>query len=292
MMAMSLRLKANLVYLATAVVLLAVAVPSLRHLALQAGQAGPSQAAALLTAEADVAAQYTSEQVAPLLGSGSGGSLVFVPQATPFYAVASQAQMLAHRMPGYTLRRVVLDPVGREDRPDAWERATINRLRAAADPAPFTAERDGPDGRQLLRVVPLRFSPGICATCYPSRAAAPAGIADAFGDAAGFDRKPGEIVGITVASVPLAAPDNGLLRAALIWLLVSMLVLWLALNLLLEFLVLRPLGKVAAVAEEVSLGHAGVAEFDSFGDTELGALTRSFNRLRRSMESAIGLIDS
>lgn len=287
---MSLRLKANLAYVATAALLLALAVPSLHRAASGAAVVDAAQTAALLTAEADVAGQYTREQVAPLVDSGSGARLVFVPQSTPFYAVDAQARLMERRLPGYTLRRVVLDPVGQADRPDAWERATIDRLRGEADPAPFTALRRNADGRRLLLVTPLRLSPGICATCYPSRAAAPPGLVDAFRAASGFDRKPGEIVGITVAAVPVAGA-GGVPGIVLGWLLAALLALGAVFNLVLELLVLRPLGRVAAVAEQVSLGRPGVAEFDSSGDAELDALTRSFNRLRRSMESAIGLVE-
>ena len=54
---------------------------------------------------------------------------------------------------------------------------------------------------------------------------------------------------------------------------------------------LRPIGRVAAIAERVSLGQPGVDEFAASGG-EIGILTRSFNRLRRSMESALALIES
>ena len=219
--------------------------------------------------------------------------MVFLPPSAPFYAVETQARMIAARVPDHTVRLVVLDPVGAADRPDGWERAAIDRLRAATDPAPFTAVRTDAAGvRRAVLVTPVRFSPGICATCYTSRTAAPQGILDAYGRDAGFDRKPGEIVGITVASVPVAAAATGLASFAIGTLLASMALLWGALNLVLEFIVLRPLGRVAAVAEQVSLGRAGVQEFDTPGDDELGVITRAFNRLRRSMESAIGLLDT
>ena len=286
---MSLRLRANLFFAAGAVVLLLVGA-----LAVRSGVHGDAvrearRQAELLTTETGIAGRYTAEKVAPLLAEG-GRQLVFVPAASPFAATEAQARMLAEAEPGISVRRVVLNPVGSADRPSAEERAAIEKLRADADPQPYTLETDGADGRMLSLVTPLRFAPGVCATCYTSRSAAPAGIVDAFGGSGGFNDKPGEIVGVTIATVPL--PSLHAATTALVWMVVLAAALLGLFNLVLTFLVLRPLGHVADVAERISLGQTGVEEFAHAGNDEIGTITRSFNRLRRSMESAIGLLES
>lgn len=291
---MSLRLKANGIFALASLLALVVLVPLIENGARSAARAEAGREASLLTGEAAIAAQYTRDTVAPAFGAAAGGaSVVFVPATAPFYAVEQQARLLNRARPGSAVRRVVLDPVGDEDRPDAWEHDAIRRFRASPNPRPFTTVRDAPDGTpHLILVTPLPFAPGVCATCYTSRAAAPVGLVDAFGGAAGFDFKPGDIVGATVASVPLAPHATGVAGTAIAALVAAVVLLWLALNAVLEFVVLRPLGRVVAVADRVSLGKTGVQEFDHAGNDEIGTLTRSFNRLRRSMESAIGLIDT
>ena len=285
---MTLRLKANLVYAAVMSIAVLLGLLIARAASNQISLATATREASLMTAEADVAARYTREDVAPLIVSNDRSGVLFVPQGMPFYAVETQARLLADIKPGFGLRRVMLDPTSAVDRPTPLERVTIERLRGSPDHAPFVERH----GHTLDLVTPLRMVNGVCATCFTSRAAAPPGLLDAFGFHAGFNRKPGEIVGITIASVPLAIEPAFGDRDILLWLIAVAATLWGALNLILEYVVLRPIGRVAAIAERVSLGQPGVDEFAASGGGEIGILTRSFNRLRRSMESALALIES
>lgn len=289
---MTLRLKANLIFVLTAVIGLLLGVVMVEHATYRARVAAATSQAALMTAQADATARYTQHEVAPLVAAGDRAGILFVPQAAPFYAVEAHARLLTQALPAYSLRRVVIDPTSADDRPNDWERAAIMRVRDDPEHDPFVEEHDGAAGRQLVMVTPLRMEAGACATCYTSRAQAPTGVLDAFGASQGFNRKPGEVIGATIASVPLAAGTGFGGSTAVIWLIVMAFVLWGALNLILEYVILRPLGQVAAIADQISLGASEVAEFETADAGELGALTRSFNRLRRSMESAMTLMDS
>ncbi|CAI9121502.1 c-type heme family protein [Brytella acorum] len=244
--------------------------------------------AKLMVAQAEATDRYTREQVSPLLDRVESANVVFIPQSAGFFAIESEAHLLGQALPGYRLRRVVLDSTGATDGPDPWERDAIMRLRGDHDGAPYSEVREG---GKLSYVAPLKMRDGVCATCYTSREAAPLAIKDAFGTAHGFDRHPGEIIGATIATVPLppASPffSTCILLAALV--IVALAAFF---CLVVEFLVLRPLARIATVAERVSLGARGVDEFDTRGPGELGTLALSFNRLRRSMESAIALVES
>jgi len=284
---MSLRIKANLLFVVATLLMLCVALPALRAAVRHAAQTAALREASLLTAEADVAERYTREQVAPMLGDDSA---VFVPPGSPFFAVETQNRMLQAMRPGDVLRRVVLDPTSDADRPDAWERTVIQRLRTSRNALPFSEIRRQAGGERLVLVTPLRFARGVCATCYTARADAPAGVLDTFGGFAGFNRHQGEIVGLTLASVPVPPAVPGLFHAATAWILAVALVSLVAMNLVLEILVLRPLRRIGAHAEKVSLGAEDVPEFAKDGRDEIAALARSFNRLRRSMESAVALL--
>ena len=285
---MSIRLRANLIFVAIVMPALLIAAFSMERASSAAAHRTAMREAALLTAEAGVVAEYITDRVVPLASSDDRAPLIFVPATTPFYAVREEADAVAKRIPTDSLRRVVLDPVGNADRPDDWERGIINHLRSEKDPKPFTIERSQAGAVRLSLITPLPFSRGVCATCYSSRRDAPPGILDVYGGNPGFDRQPGEIVGITIATVPLAG--EAVFWTDCISLVLVALASWCALNGVLQLLVLRPLGRVAAVAEQVSLGQA-VAEFEPGRADEIGKITRAFNRLRRSMESAIMLVD-
>ena len=287
--AMTLRVQINLIVAAVALPALLLLAFVLNNTAAASARAASGREAALLTALADTTARYVTDNVEPIVTTGNQRNLVFVPAATPFYAVQVEADLLQKRIPGVTLHRVVMDPVGAADRPDAWERQMIASLRATSDPRPVTVEQRTHGGERLLLVTPLTFSRGICATCYTSRGDAPPGVLDVFGTYPGFAFHQGEIVGITVASVPL--------RKTSFWISIGVLlafafVLWSAFNIALQRCLLQPLDNVASIAEQVSLGQPSVAEFEEARSDEIGVVTRAFNRLRRSMESAIMLVDT
>jgi protein-histidine pros-kinase len=60
---------------------------------------------------------------------------------------------------------------------------------------------------------------------------------------------------------------------------------------MLSMLIVRPITKMSAAAEEISKGNMEIAELEVNGKDEVSLLASSFNRMRRSLEKAISLID-
>jgi protein-histidine pros-kinase len=54
--------------------------------------------------------------------------------------------------------------------------------------------------------------------------------------------------------------------------------------------VIRPLRRMTAVADAVSMGADNAAEFESRGAGEIVALGAAFNRMRRSLEKAMQML--
>ena len=67
---------------------------------------------------------------------------------------------------------------------------------------------------------------------------------------------------------------------------------FLALNLLFTLLVVRPVRRLAGIADEVSKGNMEAPEFPSKGHDEISTLGTSFNRMRRSLVAAMGLLEA
>jgi len=65
---------------------------------------------------------------------------------------------------------------------------------------------------------------------------------------------------------------------------------FLALNLLLALLVVRPVRRLAAIADEVSKGNMEAPDFPSKGRDEISTLGASFNRMRRSLVEAMNML--
>ena len=73
-------------------------------------------------------------------------------------------------------------------------------------------------------------------------------------------------------------------------LLVVFLIIWLMLNVLLHFVVIRPIRQMATKADTISKGNIDVPEFDVKGKDEVASMAMSFNRMHRSLASAFKLL--
>ena len=68
-------------------------------------------------------------------------------------------------------------------------------------------------------------------------------------------------------------------------------VLFIILNFMLSVMIVRPITEMSDAADRMSTGDLEIPEFDEAGRDEVSLLAKSFNRMRRSLEKAISLID-
>ena len=66
--------------------------------------------------------------------------------------------------------------------------------------------------------------------------------------------------------------------------------IFIALNLMLHAIVIRPVTRLSRIADEVSLGNLDAPEFASKGKDEIATLAGSFNRMRTSLEQAMKML--
>jgi protein-histidine pros-kinase len=64
------------------------------------------------------------------------------------------------------------------------------------------------------------------------------------------------------------------------------------LDVVLLFTVVRPLRSLAAMADQISVGKMDMPELPAAGKDEISVLAGSFNRMRRSLERALKMLDS
>ena len=116
----------------------------------------------------------------------------------------------------------------------------------------------------------------------------------AYGPANGFGWKLNEIIGAQVVTVPMSVPFSmaksafGTLMASLVGVFALTLI---ALNLLLNYTVIRPLRRLAQMADDVSLGNLEAPEAQVVGKDEVGVLAGSLNRMRLSMIKAMKMLE-
>jgi protein-histidine pros-kinase len=115
-----------------------------------------------------------------------------------------------------------------------------------------------------------------------------------YGPANGFGWKLGETVGAQIISVPMSVPlakADQAFKTFITSLVGVFLLAFIVLNAVLSFLVIRPIVRMSRSADEVSTGNFEVPEFSVGSHDEIGVLATSFNRLRRSLEKAMKLLE-
>ena len=246
--------------------------------------------ARLLIEGAKAVRTYTAEEIEPLLAAQL--QTEFLPQTIPSYAATRNLQKLRVNHPEYIYKEATLNPTNLRDRSTDWESDVIQTFRNDPGTTEVIGERDTATGRALYIARPLAVSAPRCLVCHSTAAAAPPTMRAKYGDANGFGWKLHEVVGSQIISVPLSA---ALKRADATYriFLVSMIslfgVLFLVANALIYFIVLKPIKRIAAVAEKVSEGDTST-EFPVHGNDEIAGLARAFERMRRSLEKAMALL--
>lgn len=219
----------------------------------------------------------------------------FLPETVPAFAATETLTRLAARQPGYSYKEAALNPTNPRDLPTPWEREVVERFRAQ----PATEELSGEvnAGRATLFYVarPIRITDPACLACHSTPEAAPKSLIARYGAKSGFGWQMNEVVGAQIVAVPTAIAQEKAwhLFATFTGSLVAVFVaLFLALNWLLQRLVVRPVRDVAQAARRLSQGDLSLAEFPEGRKDEIGTLQKSFNRMRRSLVKAMGMLRS
>jgi HAMP domain-containing protein len=247
--------------------------------------------AALMARQAAAISDYTDREVNPLLADQL--KTRFLPQTIPFSVTQTVFRILQARYPEYSYRDPASNPTNPADRPTDWQADIIEAFHRQPGLQRLVTERDTPSGRLLSVSQPIRVNDKGCLQCHSTPAVAPASLVDLYGSENGFGWHLGDVVGAQVVTVPMRLPlqqawDNfELFMAGLASLFLLMILI---INLLLHFVVIRPVRRVSHMAGEVSLGNFDVPECETTGHDEIASLAESFNRMRRSLVSALRLL--
>jgi HAMP domain-containing protein len=234
---------------------------------------------------------YTANEILPLLTERLQSE--FAPQSVPFYAATQNFLRLRQRHPEYTYKEATLNPMNLRDRAADWEGDIIQRFRNDAHTQEVVGERDTPMGKSLYLARPIR-NEAQCAACHSTPSSAPRGLVARYGGGNGFGWQANEIVGAQVVSVPFAsatANADRAFRAFMISLVAVFAAVFLVVNAVLYVLVVRPVRQIARVADRLSLGNLSAEDFPHRGALEIASVSRSFNRMRKSLEKALRLLE-
>jgi protein-histidine pros-kinase len=235
---------------------------------------------------------YTVKQVTPLLEMQLRRA--FLPQSVPAYAATEIFNELRSNYTEYTYKEATLNPTNPRDRATDWEADIVQDFRNTPDKKQMLGERMTPTGKALYLARPIQITNKECLVCHSTVDAAPETMIKLYGTANGFGWKHNEIVGAQIVSIPMSVPMQKAQQAFYTFMgsLFGIFVfIFIVLNIMLRYVIVRPLAKMSRIADEISTGNMHIPEFEVAGNDEIAVLARSFNRLRRSLEKAMKMIE-
>jgi protein-histidine pros-kinase len=234
---------------------------------------------------------YTVAQVRPLLPYDPEK---FHPQSVPAYAATEIMSQLRKKYSDYAYKEAALNPTNPRNRAVEWENDIVNSFRNNPDRGEISGVRDTPTGLSLYLARPFQIKDKACLACHTTAEMAPPAMVKIYGPNNGFGWKHMEVIGAQIVSVPMSLPVENANRAFYTFmasLSAVFVAIFVILNLMMSLLIVRPITKMSEAANEISTGNLDIPEFPEKGGDEVSLLARSFNRMRRSLEKAIELID-
>ena len=289
---MKLLVKFNLVFLIVFALGLAGSGVVARNLLRSNAKEVTIERARLLMENSTAVSMYTATEIAPLLQTQM--QYTFLPQSVPAYSAAQVLATLQKDYPDYFFKSAMLNPTNPRDRAADWEADVVNQFKQTADMKEFMGERATPTGTALFIAQPIRLPTEACLRCHSTPDAAPKTLIDRYGPSNGFGWNAHDVLGARVVSVPESVPLQEADHAFIVvmsLLSAVFLLIGVVLNLMLWRLVIRPVTQLSALSDRVSRGDLDAPEFASGSRDEIGVLTESFGRMRKSLVHAMKLLD-
>jgi len=248
--------------------------------------------ARIMTEAALAVRSYTVSQIKPLLDTQMKYS--FLPQSVPAYSANEYFKQLHLKFPDYSYREATLNPTNPVNRATDWEADIVHYFQQNPGMKEIVGARDTPNGRVLYIARPMPIKDGKCLYCHDTPQMAPRTLIERYGSDNGFGWKLNDILTAQIVSAPMQLPVQRA-KTALAGFMLSLAavfaVIFLGLNAMLVLLVVRPVNKLATVANEVSLGNLDVPDFHPSGKDEIATLADAFSRMRKSLKHAIKMLE-
>lgn len=234
---------------------------------------------------------YTVAHVRPNLRKAEDE---FLPESVPAFSATEIMNLLRKQYPDYAYKEAALNPTNPRNRAVEWETDVVNEFRNHEDLHEFSGVRSTPTGLSLYLARPFRIKDAACLNCHTTPETAPAAMVKLYGPGNGFGWKLNEVVGAQIVSVPMALPVRNADRAFLTFmasLAGVFALLFVILNVMLSRLVIRPIARMSDAADRISTGEMDLPDLPEDGRDEITLLSKAINRMHRSLDKAIRMID-
>jgi HAMP domain-containing protein len=251
--------------------------------------------ALLLLKMANSVRDYTNTNVSTLLAPSLETQDKFIPESVPSFSIRSIFENL-RKNPEYNnfkYKDAVTSPTNPKDLADAFELKLINKFNKNPK-LPSQTGFTTVDGNKLFYSAnPLVIKEAKCLRCHSTPEQAPKSQIATYGSKNGFNWKLNIVIGTQIIYFPAQNIFNTASQSLsmMMWLLICIFTIVLILmNILLRRTILQRIKKMSSVATRVSTG-AMETNFENNHQDEIGDLAEAFNRMKRSLEIALNLLN-
>jgi HAMP domain-containing protein len=206
--------------------------------------------------------------------------------------MAKELSTQFHKLqPSYMVRMVSDNPLNLDNRPEGLEKEVLETLRQGTFDKGIIQTGLIRGRTYLISAMPTKVHDD-CLICHGDPNAAPKEITAQYGTTSGFGWKSGTVIGATLVGVPIADLNSAVMtRAGIVIGIITVLFagVLIVLNRVVQNNIIQPILHITEAAKAVSLGRSN-EPLVSDRDDEIGALTRAFELMRRSINIATGQI--
>jgi HAMP domain-containing protein len=218
----------------------------------------------------------------------------FLPKGEFFPPVVSSTVMakelatqLKALQPNYLIRIVSDNPLNQENHPVGFELNVLRELRYSDNQEGITMTGFFQGSKYLISAAAAKVKDG-CLICHGSPETAPKEIVEQYGTTSGYGWQTDEVIGASIVGVPVADLNSTLFkRFSIVVGTITLLffIVLMVLNKVVKNRIIKPIQEVTETATNVSQGRSNHS-FNSERNDEIGALIRSFELMRRSVNVA------
>ena len=238
---------------------------------------------------------YTVSEIRPLLNRIPTEE--FLPQTVPAYSANANFKHLRQKHKEYSYKEATINPTNPENKATDWENDIILYFRDNPETKEYFGTRDTAIGKasSLFLSKPIKITNPNCLTCHSDPKNAPEALLEKYGNSNGFGWKLNSIIGAQIVSVPMTYASGRAetaFKSFIIMIIGIFTLLWAMMNILLYFVIVKPIRKISDAATAISTGSIkDNIDIEVKGNDEISSLAKSFNRMSRSLSNAMKMIE-
>ncbi|MBV9386097.1 MAG: DUF3365 domain-containing protein [Chroococcidiopsidaceae cyanobacterium CP_BM_ER_R8_30] len=237
---------------------------------------------------------YTTDDIIPLLKPKLATSSAFIPETVAAFSAIKVFENFRKNKTykDFFYKEAAINPTNLRDKADNFETELINSFRQEPTTKEISGFRNLPIGNAFYIARPLVIEEQSCLQCHSTPEAAPKSQLATYGTQNGFGWRLHQVIATQIIYVPASKVFESAQRS---WFLVMGIlfgifaIVIVVMNLLLKRVVIKPITKMARLAQAVSTGKAN-SDFEQKTSDEIGILAAAFNRMKSSLEIAMKLL--